>query len=124
VGDNPIVEDMSIKRLDKIFIYVGDIRRALNFYGDKLGLPKIEEHAGDVAFKLGDTQILLIPDRERGCPKTGADICLWTDDIKATYGKLVVQGVKFFKPPSREPWGGWIAGFYDSEGNRLYLIQY
>ncbi|RKZ30144.1 hypothetical protein DRQ36_06470 [bacterium] len=113
-----------IKRLDKVFIYVGDIARAKRFYGEVLGLPRANAPEGDIAFDIDGIQIILVPDRERGCPRTGADICLWTPDIEATYGKLVVDGVNFFKPPTRESWGGWFAGLFDSEGNRIYLIQY
>ena len=113
-----------ISRLDRIFVYVSDLKRAERFYGEILGLPGGESFEGDVSFSLGDTELLLVPGRDRGDPRIGADICLWTDDIKSDYGKLVMKGVKFFKPPSRENWGGWLAGMHDSEGNRIFLIQY
>ncbi len=110
-------------RLNAVFLHVKDIERAKTFYGEILGLPCGKVFEGDVAFDLGNSHLLLVPDRERGCPRTGADICLWTSDIKSAYGGLVIKGVKFFKPPAKESWGGWLAGLYDSEGNRIYLIQ-
>lgn len=113
-----------IQRANRIFIHVADIDRAGKFYGEILGLKAADAFDGDTAFDAGPVQILLIPDRERGCPKTGADICFWSNDINGDYGRLVVSGVKFFKPPSKERWGGWLAGFFDSDGNRIYLIQY
>ena len=113
-----------IMRLDRIFVYVSDLGRAELFYSEILCLKHTEGFEGDVMFDAGNIPIMLVPMRDRGCDKTGADICLWTNDINGEYGRLVVAGVKFFKPPAREPWGGWIAGLYDSEGNRVYLIQY
>ena len=113
-----------IMRMDRVFIYVGDMERAERFYGEVLGLKHLEGFEGDVMFDSGNVPIMLVPARERGCAKTGADICLWTNDINGDYGRLLVSGVKFFKPPARESWGGWIAGLFDSEGNRVYLIQY
>ncbi len=111
-------------RIDKIFVHVADIERAKNFYGDILGLPRGKAFEGDIAFDLDGADLILVPDRERGTPRTGADICLWADDIDKLYGQLVLKGVKFFKPPAREKWGGKLAGCYDSEGNRVFIIQY
>jgi len=111
-------------RIDKIFLHVANIDRATQFYSDTIKLPKIDALDGDVAFDLNGAQLILIPDRERGTARVGADICLWVDDLDRKYGELVLAGVNFFKPPARESWGGKLAGFYDSEGNRIYLIQY
>ncbi|MCK5832206.1 VOC family protein [bacterium] len=113
-----------ITRTDRIFIYVSDIDRAIRFYGVTLGLKRISGFEGDILFDTGNVPLMLVPGRGRGGTYTGADVCLWTDDINGDYGRLVVSGVNFFKPPSREKWGGWLTGLYDSEGNRIYLIQY
>ena len=113
-----------IKRVDKIFVYVADVERAKKFYEDVLGLKKAKAFEGDIAYQVANAQILLIPDRERGCPRAGCDACLWTDDMEADYTRLVIAGVHFFKPPTKERWGGWLAGLHDSEGNRIFLIQY
>jgi len=111
-------------RIDKIFVHVADVTRSALFYGDILGLKRKEIFEGDTAFDLDGADLILVPDRERGTPRIGADICLWTDDLDKLYGQLIMKGVKFFKPPAREKWGGKLAACYDSEGNRLFLIQY
>lgn len=111
-------------RIDKIFLHVGDLDRAKKFYGEILGLSRTDVFEGDIAFDLNGAELILVPDRERGSPRTGADICLWADDIDRLYGQLILKGVKFFKPPAREKWGGKLAGCYDSEGNRIFIIQY
>ncbi len=113
-----------IKKIDRVFVFVTDAERAVRFYSEVIGLARVEGFEGDIVFDAGGIRIMLVPGRERGSSMTGADICLWSDDIRGDYGKMVVAGVRFFKPPSRENWGGWLAGFYDSEGNRIYMIQY
>lgn len=113
-----------IKKIDRIIVYVSDIDRAKRFYGGTLGLKETTAFESDIVFETENIPIMLVPARERGTPRTGGDLCFWTDDINGDYGRMVVSGVNFFKPPSKERWGGWFAGFFDSEGNRIYLIQY
>jgi predicted enzyme related to lactoylglutathione lyase len=50
-------------------------------------------------------------------------INLAVDDIQGMYAALCGKGVSFLKPPTQEYWGGWVATFFDPDGNILQLMQ-
>jgi lactoylglutathione lyase len=50
-------------------------------------------------------------------------INLGVDDIHRVYAGLCAKGVSFLKPPTQEYWGGWVATFFDPDGNILQLLQ-
>jgi catechol 2,3-dioxygenase-like lactoylglutathione lyase family enzyme len=50
-------------------------------------------------------------------------INLDVDDIHAVAKRLNSNGVEFTRPPTQEPWGGWVATFHDPDGNTLQLLQ-
>ena len=41
----------------------------------------------------------------------------------ASFETLSAAGVAFEMPPTRQPWGGFMAMFKDSDGNIFYLDQ-
>jgi hypothetical protein len=49
---------------------------------------------------------------------------LAVDDLQASFEELSAKGVEFPMPPTKQPWGGTIAMFQDSEGNVSFLDQY
>jgi predicted enzyme related to lactoylglutathione lyase len=50
-------------------------------------------------------------------------INLGVEDIHRTYTALRAKGVTFLKAPTQEEWGGWVATFFDPDGNILQLLQ-
>ena len=46
------------------------------------------------------------------------------DDIHAEQARLEASGVRFVRPATREPWGGFMATFTDPDGNYAQLIQF
>jgi len=45
------------------------------------------------------------------------------DDLDVAHAALSDKGVRFTRPPTREPWGGYMAVFADPDGNTYYLDQ-
>ena len=44
-------------------------------------------------------------------------------DLDAAHADLAARGVTFTRPPTREPWGGYMAIFADPDGHTYYLDQ-
>ena len=121
---------MANARVWYVNIYVRDFDRAVDFYENKLGLPLKfrDEKFGYASFNTEGAGLALAR-VERDAPNarelvgrhTGVGIGV--PDLKATHEKLEAKGVQFTMPPTRQPWGGVLALFKDSEGNILYLDQ-
>jgi predicted enzyme related to lactoylglutathione lyase len=110
-----------------------DIKRARQFYEQKLGLaPSEVQTDGGVRYKTGETGFLVFPSRGKA---TGdhTQLGLEVDDVEAAVSELKSKGVKIeeydypdFKTKSGivdmgdEGKGAW---FKDSEGNLLSLLQ-
>ncbi len=45
------------------------------------------------------------------------------DDLESAYERLLDRGVAFEMPPSRQPWGGFMALLADPDGNVYYLDE-
>jgi predicted enzyme related to lactoylglutathione lyase len=54
-----------------------------------------------------------------------SSVTLWftVDDLQSTFDRLVAMGARVRYPPTRKPWGGFLASVYDPEGNMLGLSQ-
>ena len=114
-------------RVGHITIFGRDLGRMLPFYRDTLGLSLIES---DDAFHYalfdgGPVQIGL------SAGEPGPDIKVQiggltgigfvVDDVDGAYESLVAKGVRFTMPPTRQPWGGYMAMFADPDDNIFYL---
>lgn len=114
-----------------IYFSVQDMRRALAFYRDILGLRVREENehwsvldVGGVRVGLhatGGTPVPPIP-KDAGGAKAGGTLTLRVSDIRAEVKRLRTVGVKFLGEIADESWGS-IAAFEDPDGNVLKLMQ-
>ena len=108
-------------------IFVADFEKAISFYRDKLGLAlqfSSPEH-GYASFAAGGVRL--------GVALPGADhadlvgrhtgVGLEVADLEAEYARLAGLGVHFTMPPTRQPWGGFMALISDVDGNVFYLDQ-
>ncbi len=97
------------------------------FYRDTLALPVRTARDGFVSFAWpGDIRLTLtLHDRVDGATRDPDRLMvnLHVADIAAVVARLGNAGVRFDRPPEREPWGGWIATFRDPDGNTLQLLQ-
>ena len=48
---------------------------------------------------------------------------LAVDDLEAEHARLVALGVDFESPPTRQPWGGFMALIKDPDDNIFYLDE-
>lgn len=102
-------------------LYYEDVERALDFYGETLGLPK----DGENRFQVGEDVYLQInsvsEEYPAGLPKSTA-IALLTDQLSEWYAYVQEQGVEIkytYKPKDGGPHDGFVA--VDPEG---YLLEF
>ena len=106
-----------IKRIPHITIGVSDLRRAVSFYQDVIGLEKIGEWPTYAIFDVAGVEIGLQP-------KAKLEICLLVDDVDEAYRDLKDKGAKFVAEPKDQPWGGRAATFVDPNGNKFTIESF
>jgi predicted enzyme related to lactoylglutathione lyase len=113
-----------IERVNWLEIKVTDMKSAIGFYRDVLGLKIKNEWSNYVIFDLAGTATLAIMLGGRKGRKEGApNIYLAVKDVDEEYGKLKAKGVNFVEPPKKQYWGGYAALFTDPDENLFYLTQ-
>lgn len=114
-------------QLAYVNVFVRELGHATEFYRDKLGLPlqfSSPEH-GYASFSAGSVRLGIAlpgPDHAQLVGRhTG--VGLEVPDLEAEYTRLSGLGVRFTMPPTRQPWGGFMAMISDPDGNLFYLDQ-
>ncbi|HEY0106630.1 MAG TPA: VOC family protein [Rhizomicrobium sp.] len=107
---------------------VGDFGRAVAFYRDTLELPLqfLDEGFHYARFRVGAMSFAVVSGEEHkrqreGQPDRHAGIAFCVPDVDAAYRSMTAKGVRFTMPPSKQPWGGYMALFADPDGNVFYL---
>ncbi|MFZ1993261.1 MAG: VOC family protein [Solirubrobacteraceae bacterium] len=108
-----------IEGISAIWLPVSDMRRAVAFYRDSLGL-EVLEHDDDWSEVTAGDQRIGLNASESPVGDGGAVIAFAVDDIEATIQQLKDQGVEFSGELSEHPWGQ-IAPFKDPDGNDLQV---
>lgn len=121
----PKVTDLQV-----VVLYVKSVARSAKFYGDLLGLEKVYQVHGRVAYQAGRTLILLhppdqgeFPKRRPATPGWGVAIYLAVDDVDEAVKRLRAKKAKVFEGPIDEPWGERDAGILDPDGYHVHLSQ-
>ena len=127
---------MPRRRIALTTLVVRDSNEAIAFYCDKAGFELIEDTpisgakrwvvvapaAGGAALLLaradGEAQAARIGDQTGG--RVG--FFLYTDDFARDHAAMIGRGVRFIRPPVREPYGV-VAVWEDLYGNRWDLLQ-
>jgi predicted enzyme related to lactoylglutathione lyase len=110
---------------------VDDIPKAMQFYGETLGLKVSEQHGLLTLHLVGDRDTLIYPKGEQHVPATFTVLNFPVDDIERTVDELVSRGVKFerYDGIDQDPrgiargGGPLIAWFTDPAGNILSVLQ-
>ena len=112
-----------------INLAVTDFDRSLAFYRDLLALPLlfVDDKFQFAAFRAGHVRFAVVGGAESkkmreargGDFHTGIGFCV--ADVDAAHRELEGKGVRFTMPPSKQPWGGYMAMFADPDGNIFYL---
>jgi predicted enzyme related to lactoylglutathione lyase len=111
-------------------VFVTDLKRAVGFYRDTLGLPLQfeDEKFGYASFSPEGIRLGLAavdPSSSNASSLVGrhTGIGLGVPDLDAAYQQLSAKSVHFTMLPTKQPWGGYMATFADPDGNVFYLDQ-
>jgi catechol 2,3-dioxygenase-like lactoylglutathione lyase family enzyme len=106
-----------IKKIQHITFPVSDLKRAMDFYENILGLKKTGEWSNYVEFDVGGVELALQP-------KGRFQIFFLVDDVDEAYKTFKERDVKFVTEPKNEYWGGRTAEFADPDGNKFILVSF
>lgn len=114
-------------RISYVNVFVTDLTKAIDFYRDKLGvlLQYSSPEHGYASFAAGSVRLgVAVPGPDHAAlvgRHTG--VGLETTDLEAEHARLAGLGVRFTMPPTRQPWGTFMAMLSDADGNVFYLEQ-
>jgi predicted enzyme related to lactoylglutathione lyase len=108
-------------------VFVSDLSRAVSFFRDTVGLPlefSSPEH-GYASFDAGNIRLGIALPGPGNVELVGrhTGIGFEVADLEAEHARLSGLGVLFTMPPTRQPWGGFMALISDPDGNIFYLDQ-
>lgn len=113
-----------IKRVNWLEVKVTNMKQAIAFYRDVLGLRVKNEWSSYVVFDLPRTlTFALMLGGKRGRKEGAPNIYSAVEDLDAEYKKPKDKGVNLIEPPKKQYWGGYAALFADPDENLLYLVQ-
>jgi methylmalonyl-CoA/ethylmalonyl-CoA epimerase len=120
--------------LHQVALAIHDVRRSMEFYGEKLGAELIAEFdpPGLLFFRLGE--VLLLLERSEEPQPGGAVLYLAVPDIRSAFETLRARGIEFGSEPHLihrddqglfgEPGGEeWMAFFRDPDDNHLAIAS-
>jgi catechol-2,3-dioxygenase len=124
--------DVQVYGCNHVAIEVGDIEKAVAFYGDVFGLEKLDEGEGDAFFKLGEHQFLAMFERKGMVRQSGsahfgimvrdeAQLSAVRDKLVVKYGLKLVPG---FRCDFRDPWGNRIQVVDLHDESLVWLLPY
>ena len=110
-------------------VFVSNIDRARDFYGQTLGLDIKGESPEALLFDTGGCTLIVercAPDDPEARDLVGrfTAVSFEAPDINAVHAALSEKGVTFDGPPAAQAWGGRLAHFHDPDGNVLTLVAY
>ena len=120
--------DFSLESIGQIHIGVTDIKRAVGFYRDVLGMKLLFEVAEQqmAFFDCGGVRLYLSADQLEDFPSNPL-IYYRVSDINQAFEAISGAGVEFEREPHivhRTPdYDLWMAGFRDPEGNFIHLMN-
>jgi predicted enzyme related to lactoylglutathione lyase len=108
-----------ILKIENLTIPVSDLKKAVAFYENVLGLKKQNEWSNYAIFNIADMMLGLDPD-----PKAELQIFMRVANVDDEYKALKEKGVQFITEPKDQYWGGRTAIFKDPDGNKFILVSY
>ena len=115
----------TLSRIGYVNIFISDFDRALAFYQGTLGLPLLtqDETFGYASFASEGVSIAFARSDDPALTGRHTGIGWVVEDLDQAFDALIAAGVEFDMPPTRQPWGGYMAMFKDPDGNLYYLDQ-
>lgn len=133
---NPTDENILSINLMKLIpstfrIFVQELAEAKIFYEEKLqwNLAVDASRHGYLVFEPGNISVIVErtgrkeSDEEGGLLGRFTGLSLAVEDMESTVTELKQRGVEITAGPEKQPWGGVLAWFKDSEGNILTLVE-
>ena len=113
-----------VKGVSNVWLPVNDMDRALQFYGDTLGIPVKENHGEWAELELDGLTIgLNARDSEQPGPEGGAVVSFRPEQaLEQAVEDLQGKGVEVVGGITDHPWGR-IAAFHDPDGNSLEFYE-
>ncbi len=113
-----------VQGISVVWLPVTDVGRAVDFYGQTLGLSVAQQQDEWAEVEAGDVKIgLNARDEETPGGDGGAVIAFKTQaDLDGAVEQLQTKGIEFAGRISEHPWGR-IATFRDPDGNDLQLYE-
>jgi len=113
-----------LQRIGVLMLGVKDLRRAVAFYRDTLGLSLLQEIPGFAFMDGGGLTLALSEPLARNSPQmVGAtEIVFSVEDVRAAYQALRGRGVEFTIQPRVVNPPMWAANFNDPDGHRLSIF--
>jgi lactoylglutathione lyase len=102
-------------KLTYVIEFVEDMRRAVEFYRDTIGLPLKFESPGWSEFSTGETTFALHPASATN-PPGKIEVGFGVENLRAFYETMGGKGVRFPVAPKPQDYGGLLAQFEDPDG--------
>lgn len=115
------------RRLDHVYYWVSDMDRAVEFYGDVVGLKLVRREGPSWAmFEAGSDVRLALHGAVEGRPieTGGATAVFRVDDLDAARASLEQGGARFDERLGDVEGYARFATFFDPDGNRVQIIEY
>lgn len=116
-----------IKQVGQIFVVVQDLKRAVKFYRDTLGLKYLFETQNAAFFDCSGVRLMLAPADKPELDHPASTIYYRVQDIQLEYELLLSRGVSFEEKPhivaKMDGHDLWMCFLRDSEGNVLGLMS-
>jgi catechol 2,3-dioxygenase-like lactoylglutathione lyase family enzyme len=116
-----------IQSLDHVYYWVSDLDRAVEFYGDVVGLRLARREGPSWAmFDAGSDVRLALHGATEGRPieTGGATAVFRVDDLDSARADMEGKGVRFDERVGEVEGYARFASFFDPDGNRLQIIEY
>jgi len=115
-------------RVGWVQVFVSDMDRSVEFYDNSVGIgvrTRTPEFPEFVELATEGTILALnrVGDEQRHLMGRDTGITLTVPDIEAVYRSLSSKGVRFSRPPAREPWGAIMTSFFDPDGNEISVLE-
>jgi len=112
-----------MKKIDYTIVFVSDMKRAVEFYRDVLGLPLKFESPDWTEFAT-EGSTLALHGKAKPAPSSAPDrmpagtCCpgFVVEDIDAFHQQVTASRARCIQPPKTEEFGGRLAGYADPDG--------
>ncbi len=124
---NPSTKLQGLKQLGQVFMPVHDLKRAMDFYGNILGLHLLFEIENTAFFECDGIRLMLGVPEESEMGHRPSILHYRTNDIQKDYEQLLAHGVKLEGEPrivaKLDGYDLWMCFLHDSEGNLLGFMS-